>query len=81
MAHAAQATHQGLIERSKFGFIGSAGRAYDYHSRLLRSNPRFYDAYLVTGIYDFVLGSLPGPLKVLLFCHCPAAFLYPREGP
>ncbi|HEY2981364.1 MAG TPA: tetratricopeptide repeat protein, partial [Anaerolineales bacterium] len=25
------------------------------------------DAYLLPGLYDFVLGSLPGPIKVLLF--------------
>ncbi|OFW40874.1 MAG: hypothetical protein A3J28_12595 [Acidobacteria bacterium RIFCSPLOWO2_12_FULL_60_22] len=66
VAYASRATEQGLIERSKVDFMGSAHKAYEYHSRLVRRNPRYYDAYLITGIYDFVLGSLPGPLKFLL---------------
>ena len=67
VAYAARATHQGLFERAFLDSMGNARKANDYHARLLRLNPRFYDAYLVPGIYDFVIGSLPGPLKVLLF--------------
>ena len=67
VAYATRSTFQGLIERAKLAFIGSANKANDYHSRLLKLNPSYYDAYLVPGIYDFVLGSLPGPLKFLLF--------------
>jgi tetratricopeptide (TPR) repeat protein len=67
VAYAARATHQGLIERSVLDSLGSARRANDYHTRLARVNPRFYDAYLIPGLYDFVLGSLPGPVKVLFF--------------
>ncbi|MBI4481153.1 MAG: tetratricopeptide repeat protein [Acidobacteria bacterium] len=67
VAYAARATHQGLIERSALNFLGNARRANDYHSRLLRINPRQYDGYLIPGLFDFVLGSLPGPVKVLFF--------------
>ena len=67
VAYAARATHQGLVERSAFEFLGSARRANDYHARLVRLAPRYYDGYLVPGIYDFVLGSLPKPVKVLFF--------------
>ncbi|MBI3896520.1 MAG: tetratricopeptide repeat protein [Acidobacteria bacterium] len=67
VAYATNASYQGLIDRSLLDSMGSARKANDYHARLLRLNPRFYDAYLVPGIYDFVIGSLPGPLKVLLF--------------
>jgi tetratricopeptide (TPR) repeat protein len=67
VAYAARATHQGLIERSVLDSLGSARKANDYHTRLARVNPRFYDAYLIPGLYDFVLGSLPGPVKVLFF--------------
>ena len=67
VAYATRATFLGLIERAKLGFVGSANKANDYHSRLLQLNSSYYDAYLVTGIYDFVLGSLPAPLKFLLF--------------
>jgi tetratricopeptide (TPR) repeat protein len=67
VAYAARATHEGLIERSAFSFLGNARRANDYHTRLVREYPRRYDGYLIPGLYDFVLGSLPGPVKVLFF--------------
>jgi tetratricopeptide (TPR) repeat protein len=67
VAYAARATHEGLIERSAMNFLGNARRANDYHTRLVRANPRRYDGYLIPGLYDFVLGSLPGPVKVLFF--------------
>ena len=67
VAYAARATHQGLVERSALDFLSDARKANDYHSRLARLSPRRYDAYLIPGLYDFVLGSLPGPVKVLFF--------------
>jgi tetratricopeptide (TPR) repeat protein len=67
VAYAARATHQGLIERAILDSLGSARRSNDYHTRLARLDPRNYDAYLIPGLYDFVLGSLPGPVKVLFF--------------
>jgi tetratricopeptide (TPR) repeat protein len=67
VAHAQRATYQGLVERSAMSFLGSARKANAYHSRLARLAPRRYDAYLIPGLYDFVLGSLPGAVKVLFF--------------
>ncbi|MBI4465086.1 MAG: DUF3808 domain-containing protein [Acidobacteria bacterium] len=67
VAYATRSTFQGLVERAKLAFISNGNKANDYHSRLLKLNPRYYDAYLVPGVYDFVLGSLPAPLKFLLY--------------
>ena len=67
VAYATRSTYQGLIERSKFGFLSSARKSNDYHARLILLNPRYYDAYLIPGLFDFLLGSLPKPLKVLLY--------------
>jgi tetratricopeptide (TPR) repeat protein len=67
VAYAARATHQGLIERSAWNFLGNARKANDFHTRLVRAHPRQYDGYLIPGLFDFVLGSLPGPVKVLFF--------------
>lgn len=67
VAYAMRSTFQGLVERAKLAFIRSGNRANDYHSRLVALNPRYYDAYLVPGVYDFALGSLPAPLKFLLY--------------
>ena len=54
-------------EQSLFSTLGTARKANDYHSQLIESNPTFYDAYLVPGLYDFLLGSLPKAAKFLLF--------------
>jgi tetratricopeptide (TPR) repeat protein len=67
VAYAARATYQGLIERSLFAALGSARQANEFHSRLIRRNPKFYDAYLIPGIYDYVIGSLPRTARFLLF--------------
>ena len=67
VSFAIRATHQGLITRELLYSMGSSRKANNFHVRLLRLNPRFYDAYLVPGIYDFVVGSLPGALRALLF--------------
>ncbi len=67
VAYATRATFQGLVERAKVAFIRSGNKANDYHSRLLKLNLRYYDAYLVPGVYDFALGSLPAALKFLLY--------------
>ena len=67
VAYAARATYQGLVDRTLLDSLGSARRANDFHSRLIRSNPRYFDGYLVPGLYDFLLGSLPRAAKVLFF--------------
>jgi tetratricopeptide (TPR) repeat protein len=67
VAHAAKATYQGLIVRALLDSMGSARKANDFHTRLIRLNNQYYDAYMVPGLFDFALGSLPGPLKVVLY--------------
>jgi len=67
VASATRATYQGLIERSLLNSMSSAGQANEFHARLIRLNALYYDAYMVPGLYEFALGSLPRPLKVLLF--------------
>lgn len=67
VAYAARATYQGLIDRALLDSLGSARRANDFHNRLIRSTPRYFDGYLVPGLYDFLLGSLPRAAKVLFF--------------
>ena len=66
VATATLATHMGLIDRSKLDTLSTARKASIYHSELVRLNPRWYDANLVPGIYEFILGSLPTSMKVLL---------------
>lgn len=67
VAYADRAAYLGLVERAKFETLANARKASEYHSKLARLNPQFYDAYLIPGLYQYVLGSLPGSLKFLLF--------------
>ena len=48
-----------LIEKRQISSLSSARRANSYAQQLLKVNPQFYDAYLTTGLSEYLLGSLP----------------------
>jgi tetratricopeptide (TPR) repeat protein len=66
-AYAARASWQGMIERSKIATLVSGRKANEFNEELLRVNPRFYDANLIPGLFQYVVGSMPGSLKLLLY--------------
>jgi hypothetical protein len=48
-----------LIEKRQLGSLSFARRANSCAQRLVKINPHFYDAYLTTGLSEYLLGSLP----------------------
>jgi hypothetical protein len=48
-----------LVEKKQLGSLAPAKRANGYAQQLLKLNPKFYDAYLTTGLSEYLLGSLP----------------------
>jgi hypothetical protein len=48
-----------LIEKRQFGSMATAKTANAYAQRLLRLNPPRYDAYVSTGVSEYLLGSMP----------------------
>ncbi len=52
-----------LVEKRQLSSLGSARRANDYAQQLLKVNPQYYDAYLTTGLSEYLLGSLPFYVK------------------
>jgi hypothetical protein len=48
-----------LVEKRQLSSLSSARRANSYAQQLLKANPQFYDAYLTTGLSEYLLGSLP----------------------
>jgi hypothetical protein len=48
-----------LIEKRQLGSLSYARRASNCAQRLVKINPQFYDAYLTTGLSEYLLGSLP----------------------
>ena len=48
-----------LVEKRQIAALSSVRRSAVWANRLLRVDPNFYDAYLTTGVAEYILGSLP----------------------
>jgi hypothetical protein len=48
-----------LVEKRQLSSLSSARNASNYAQQLLKINPQFIDAYLTTGLTEYLLGSLP----------------------
>lgn len=53
-----------LVEKEWFSALRSGLGAYDDSKEILKINPNFGDAKLIVGIYNYVVGSLPWPVKM-----------------
>jgi hypothetical protein len=51
--------YMALVEKHQISSLNLARRSNQYAQRLLRIDPKFYDAYLTAGISEYMLGSLP----------------------
>lgn len=52
-------------ERRFVAALRDGSRAVDRHRAVLKLDPNFHDAELTVGMYDYILGWLPLPVKVL----------------
>lgn len=59
------AGYEASTARKFFAAMRSGSRAVEQHEQAVKLRPDFYDAYLTIGLYDYVVGSLPFPLKAL----------------
>ncbi len=48
-----------LVNKRQLSSLSSARSANDYAQRLIKLNPQFIDAYLTTGLSEYLVGSLP----------------------
>lgn len=51
--------YMALVEKHQFMSLSLAKRSNEYAQRLLRLDPKFYDAYLTAGFSEYMVGSLP----------------------
>jgi hypothetical protein len=51
--------YSALVEKRQLGSLSFAKRSQSYAVRLLKLDPRFYDAYLTTGLSEYLVGSVP----------------------
>ena len=53
------------VERRHFAALKDGDDSVDHHRELLKLDPTFIDANLTAGLYEYVVGSLPLPIKVV----------------
>ena len=61
-----KATYLAMVERGYTSGLRLSIQAKDDHQRVLQLDPDYADAKLVFGVYQYVVGSLPLPFKLLI---------------
>ncbi len=51
--------YMGLIEKRQLGSLSYAKESHSFAIKLLKVDPNFVDAYLTTGLTEYLLGSVP----------------------
>ncbi|MBI1983445.1 MAG: hypothetical protein HYS61_04530 [Acidobacteria bacterium] len=64
VGHVTRALINLTLRRARMDALGEAKKARKLHAQVLSIDPQFVDAYLVMGMYDYLVGSLPWYLKV-----------------
>jgi len=65
-ARALKCTYIAMVERSYGAGFRLALKAKDDDERVLELDPDYVDAKLVVGVYEYVVGALPLPFKLLI---------------
>ncbi len=60
-----KASFEEAVERRHFAALKDGSEAVDRHREVLKLDPTYIDAELTIGLYDYVLGSLPMPVRLL----------------
>jgi tetratricopeptide (TPR) repeat protein len=59
-------TYLAMVERGYGAGFRLATKAKDDENRVLQMDPEYVDAKLVAGVYQYVVGALPWPFKLLI---------------
>jgi hypothetical protein len=62
--YALQANYEFTLEKAWFAALRSGSKARGYCDQVRKLNSGFIDAYLVLGVYEYVTGSLPLPVRL-----------------
>ncbi len=65
-ARSLKCTYIAMVQRGYGGGLRLAIKAKDDHERVLQLDPDYIDAKLVVGVYEYVVGALPLPFKLLI---------------
>jgi tetratricopeptide (TPR) repeat protein len=61
------AGYEATVNRSFFSALRNGSKGVDLHRDVIEKDPKFIDAYLSVGMYDYIVGSLPLAVKILVF--------------
>lgn len=65
-ARSLRCTYMSMVERAFSASFRLAMKARDDEARVLQLDPDYVDAKLVVGVYEYVVGALPWPFKLLI---------------
>ena len=65
VSHGTRATYHFVLRKEYMPALHEATEAYRCHSQLLNLDPKYVDAYLIVGMNNYIVGSLPWYIKVL----------------
>jgi tetratricopeptide (TPR) repeat protein len=60
-----KASFEEAVERRHFAALRDGNDAVDHHRQILKIKPEYIDAQLTIGIYEYAVGSLPLPVKLI----------------
>lgn len=60
-----KASFEEAVERRHFAALRDGNDAVDHHREVLKIDPKYVDAQITIGLYEYVVGSLPLPVKIL----------------
>lgn len=60
-----KASFEEAVERRHFAALRDGDDAVDRHREVLKLDPNFIDAGITVGLYEYVVGSLPLPIKIV----------------
>ncbi len=65
-AHGAIAGYESTVKRMFLSSMQHGTEAVEAHRMVIKRYPQFADAYLSIGMYNYVVGKLPAPVKILM---------------
>ena len=60
-----KASFEEAVERRHFAALRDGNDAVNHHRQVLKLDPNYIDAQITIGLYEYVVGSLPLPVKIL----------------
>src|SRR5262249_37639315 len=64
-AYGTLAGYEASVGRKFVSAIHNGSKGIDYHRKVIKLDPEYADAYLSIGLYDYIVGSLPLPFKLM----------------